>query len=143
MAITSFSVRQPMPNLILSNTARAGATAFLKTLAREVAGDGVTVNSRPARPPRHRPDRQLYGGDPRCPARGIPAGFMGDAADFGQVVAFLCSEHARFVTGVHLPVDGGATPGCSLDVRRRVRVRPQMAMSMIGTASSPPTKPAR
>ncbi|HYU38416.1 MAG TPA: SDR family NAD(P)-dependent oxidoreductase, partial [Acidimicrobiia bacterium] len=45
VAITSLAVRQPMPALILSNTARAGATGFLKTLAREVAGDGVTVNS--------------------------------------------------------------------------------------------------
>src|SRR5512139_1429550 len=45
VAITSISVRQPMANLILSNTARAGATGFLKTLAREVAKDGVTVNS--------------------------------------------------------------------------------------------------
>src|SRR5690349_16784714 len=45
VAITSMSVRQPIPHLILSNTARAGATGFLKTLALEVAGDGVTVNS--------------------------------------------------------------------------------------------------
>ena len=45
VAVTSLSVRQPYPNLILSNTARAGATAFLKTLAREVAADGITVNS--------------------------------------------------------------------------------------------------
>src|SRR5205823_8164670 len=45
VAITSIAVRQPIPNLILSNTARAGATGFLKTLAREVAADGVTVNS--------------------------------------------------------------------------------------------------
>jgi 3-oxoacyl-[acyl-carrier protein] reductase len=111
VAITSFSVRQPVPNLILSNTARAGATAFLKTLAREVAGDGVTVNS--VQPGVHATDRmtQLYGGDLGALARGIPAGVVGDAADFGQVVAFLCSEHARFVTGVHLPVDGGAIAG--------------------------------
>ena len=111
VAITSFSVRQPVPNLILSNTARAGATAFLKTLAREVAGDGVTVNS--VQPGVHATDRmtQLYGGDLGALARGIPAGVVGDAADFGQVVAFLCSEQARFVTGVHLPVDGGTIAG--------------------------------
>ena len=111
VAITSFSVRQPVPNLILSNTARAGATGFLKTLAREVAGDGVTVNS--VQPGVHATDRiaQIYGGDLAALAKGIPAGFVGDAGDFGQVVAFLCSEHARFVTGVHLPVDGGAVAG--------------------------------
>ena len=45
VAITSIAVRQPIPDLILSNTARAGLTGFLKTLAREIAGDGVTVNS--------------------------------------------------------------------------------------------------
>ena len=61
VAITSLAVRQPMPDLILSNTARAGATGFLKTLAREVAGDGVTVNS--VQPGLHRTDRvkELYG----------------------------------------------------------------------------------
>ena len=112
-AITSVSVRQPIPNLILSNTARAGTTGFLKTLAREVAGDGVTVNS--AQPGIHATDRikGLYtnGGTPDAKALGIPAGFVGDPADFGRVVAFLCSEPARFVTGSHLPVDGGSYAG--------------------------------
>src|SRR6476620_10463874 len=63
VAITSLSVRQPMAELILSNTARAGATGFLKTVAREVAGTGVTVNS--VQPGLHRTARvaQLYGGD--------------------------------------------------------------------------------
>jgi 3-oxoacyl-[acyl-carrier protein] reductase len=111
VAITSFSVRQPVPNLILSNTARAGATGFLKTLAREVAKDGVTVNS--LQPGVHATGRmtQLYGGEMDALAKGIPAGFVGDPSDFGQVLAFLCSEHARFVTGVQLPVDGGAIAG--------------------------------
>jgi 3-oxoacyl-[acyl-carrier protein] reductase len=61
----------------------------------------------------HATDRmtQLYGDDLGSMARGIPVGFVGDPGDFGQVVAFLCSEHARFVTGVHLPVDGGAIAG--------------------------------
>ena len=63
VAITSLSVRQPMAELILSNTARAGATGFLKTVARELAGTGVTVNS--VQPGLHRTARvtQLYGGD--------------------------------------------------------------------------------
>ena len=55
VAITSVAVRQPIPELILSNTARAGATGFLKTLAREVAADGVTVNSIAARAAPHQP----------------------------------------------------------------------------------------
>ena len=107
VAITSIAVRQPIPYLILSNTARAGATGFLKTLAREVAADGVTVNS--LQPGLHDTERirSLGGGDPS----GIPAGRLGTAAEFGAVAAFLCSEHAAFVTGVALPIDGGAYEG--------------------------------
>ncbi len=104
VAITSISVKQPIGSLILSNTARAGATAFLKTLATEVASDGVTVNS--VLPGLHATDRLLglHGGQ-------APAGPVGDPADFGSVVAFLCSEQARFVTGVALQVDGGSYAG--------------------------------
>ena len=111
VAITSISVRQPIGTLILSNTARAGATAFLKTLAGEVAADGVTVNS--VQPGLHATNRliSLYGGDTSPAAAGIPAGFVGDPADFGAVVAFLCSEHARFLTGAAIQVDGGAYAG--------------------------------
>lgn len=111
LAITSISVRQPIPGLILSNTARAGATGFLKTLAREVAADGVTVNS--IQPGMHRTPRvqQLFGGDFAALTRDVPAGVMGDAEDFGRVAAFLCSQHARFVTGAAVPVDGGAYAG--------------------------------
>ena len=111
VAITSLSVRQPIANLILSNTARAGVTGFLKTLAREVAGDGVTVNS--VQPGIHATDRitQLYGSTPNAQQLGIPSGVVGDPADFGRVVAFLCSESARFITGAHVPVDGGSYAG--------------------------------
>ncbi|HTL85397.1 MAG TPA: SDR family oxidoreductase [Acidimicrobiia bacterium] len=106
LAITSIAVRQPIATLILSNTARAGLTGFLRTLAREVAADGVTVNS--LLPGLHLTERTkvLHDGS-SDPAAGIPAGRMGDAADFGQVAAFLCSESANFVTGVALQVDGG------------------------------------
>lgn len=111
VAITSATVREPSPQLILSNTARAGATGFLKTLATEVASRGITVNS--VQPGLHATDRlaQLYGGDLSEAGRQVPVGAVGDPADFGAVVAFLCSVHARFVTGVALPVDGGATRG--------------------------------
>ena len=111
VAITSVSVRQPIPHLILSNTARAGVTGFLKTLSGEVASNGITVNS--VQPGLHGTDRLLavYGNDPSAAGSGVPAGFVGDPADFGEVVAFLCSQQARFVTGVHLQVDGGSYAG--------------------------------
>ena len=73
VAITSIAVRQPIPNLILSNTARAGVTGFLKTLATEVAPDGVTVNS--LQPGLHETDRirALHGGDASGLAASVPA----------------------------------------------------------------------
>jgi len=100
-------VRQPIATLILSNTARAGLTGFLKTLAREVAADGATVNS--ALPGLHATAlvTPLYAGD-RDAAAGIPAGKLGDPADFGRVVAFLCSEPASYLTGAAIQVDGGS-----------------------------------
>ncbi len=111
VAITSASVRQPVANLILSNTARAGVTGFLKTLATEVAPTGVTVNS--VQPGLHGTDRltQLYGGDLSQADRAVPTGVIGRADDFGAVVAFLCSDQARFLTGAAVPVDGGSSQG--------------------------------
>jgi len=100
VAITSLAVRQPMADLILSNTARAGATGFLKTLAREVAADGVTVNS--VQPGRHDTERLRALGhhDDSAP--------IGRPEDFGAVVAFLCSEQSKFITGAAVHVDGGS-----------------------------------
>jgi 3-oxoacyl-[acyl-carrier protein] reductase len=111
VAITSIAVATPLPHLILSNTARAGATGFLKTLAREVAKDGVTVNS--VLPGVHDTERvKALRGDGRVEdvARGIPVGRLGTADELGHVVAFLCSQHAAFLTGAAVPVDGGADP---------------------------------
>jgi 3-oxoacyl-[acyl-carrier protein] reductase len=110
LAVTSISVRQPIGNLILSNTARAALTAFLKTVATEVAPDGVTVNS--LQPGLHATERlnALHGNSDDV-ARGIPARRFGDPADFGAFAAFLCSERAAFVTGAAIPVDGGAYAG--------------------------------
>jgi 3-oxoacyl-[acyl-carrier protein] reductase len=108
VAITSVSVRQPIPGLILSNTARAGVTGFLKTLALEVAADGVTVNS--VQPGSHATDRlrSMHGGDLTAATAAVPMRALGQPDDFGSVVAFLCSEQARFITGAALPVDGGS-----------------------------------
>jgi 3-oxoacyl-[acyl-carrier protein] reductase len=109
VAITSIAVRQPIAHLILSNVARAGVTGFLKTLAREIASDGVTVNS--LQPGLHATERLTglsEGAALDGLAASIPVGFLGAADDFGAVAAFLCSEHARFITGAAIPVDGGA-----------------------------------
>ena len=105
LAITSVAVRQPIPTLILSNTARAGLTGFLKTLAREVAGDGVTVNS--IQPGTHDTERiRALRGEGAA-----PDGSMGRPEDFGRVAAFLCSDPARFVNGAGVNVDGGSYAG--------------------------------
>ncbi|MGH9275820.1 MAG: SDR family oxidoreductase [Acidimicrobiales bacterium] len=111
VAITSISVRQPIDGLILSNTARAGVTGFLKTLALEVARDGVTVNS--VQPGSHSTDRlrERYGGDLSEAAARVPMKVLGRPEDFGAVVAFLCSDQARFITGAGIPVDGGSHRG--------------------------------
>lgn len=113
LAITSVSVRQPIGDLILSNTARAGATNFLKTVALEVAADGVTVNT--IQPGLHLTDRLgslVTDSEARDRlAAGVPAREIGDPADFGEVAAFLCSEPARYITGASIPVDGGAHRG--------------------------------
>jgi 3-oxoacyl-[acyl-carrier protein] reductase len=114
IAITSVGVRQPIAGLMLSNVARSGLTAFLKTLAREVAGDGVTVNS--LQPGFHDTDRihHLYGDDQDAIDRlaaAVPAGVLGRPEDFGRIAAFLCSETASFVTGTAIPIDGGAYTG--------------------------------
>jgi 3-oxoacyl-[acyl-carrier protein] reductase len=111
LAITSIAVRQPIDQLILSNTARAGATAFLKSMATQVAPDGVTVNS--VQPGYHATPRllEVYGGQLTDLASEVPTQTIGDPDDFGRVCAFLCSESAKFITGAAVPVDGGAYKG--------------------------------
>ena len=111
VAITSVGARQPIGFLMASSTARAAVTGFLKVLSTEVAGDGVTVNN--LQPGTHATDRiTRLSGDTIDHLRAeIPAGAPGDPDDFGAVAAFLCSQQARFVTGVGLHVDGGAYRG--------------------------------
>ncbi|MHB8671796.1 MAG: SDR family oxidoreductase [Acidimicrobiales bacterium] len=101
--IASVSVKQPIPTLALSNTARTGLWAWAKTAAQDLAPDGITLNL--ACPGFHATERMTALGGA---GSGAP---MGDPADFGRVVAFLCSAPARFVNGVALQVDGGATLG--------------------------------
>jgi len=98
--IASATVRQPARDLVLSNVARTGLWAWTKTAAQDLAEDGITVNV--AAPGLHATDRLLERGT---------TGRTGDPADFGKVVAFLCSEPAKFVNGVALGVDGGTVTG--------------------------------
>ena len=109
-AITSSGVKQPISFLLASSVARAGLTSFLKLTAREIAKDGVTVNS--CQPGSHWTDRiAKIVPDREAAARGIPVGVVGEADDFGAAVAFLCSEQAKFITGTGLLIDGGASTG--------------------------------
>lgn len=101
--ITSFGVKQPIPGLALSNTARTALWAWAKTAAVDLFNDGITLNL--LCPGLHATDRVKQLG------RAVADGPIGDPDDFGRVVAFLCSEHAKFVTGTALQVDGGATVG--------------------------------
>lgn len=109
--IASITIKDPAPLLALSNTARAGLAAFAKTLAGEVAADGINVTM--ALPGTHDTDRiRELGADAMDEmAAGVPVGRIGDPADFGSVVAFLCSEPANYVTGTTVAVDGGRFSG--------------------------------
>lgn len=98
--ITSVSIKQPIGGLALSNLARTGLWAWAKTAAADLAPEGITLNL--ACPGHHATDRMVQLGG---------SGPMGDPADFGKVVAFLCSEPAKFVSGVPLNVDGGSVQG--------------------------------
>ena len=125
VAITSLGVRQPYANLALSNTARSGATGFLKTLAREVAAEGITVNS--VQPGLHTTARvtSVYGDHP--PLADVPAGRAGSPADFGAVVAFLCSAQASYLTGAAISKGNvgfarTAFIGVAFDDYRNIRV---------------------
>jgi 3-oxoacyl-[acyl-carrier protein] reductase len=111
IAITSLWVRQPSQNLILSNTARTGLTAFFKTMSGALAAKNITANT--VQPGFHQTDRfkELNPNGGATVASQIPAKSLGSPDDFGAVVTFLCSEQAKYITGVSLPVDGGLYAG--------------------------------
>ena len=108
--VASSSIREPIPGLALSNTNRMAALGLLETLADEVSGDGVTVNTvatgmfatdRLA-------DRQgsLEAAEQAARER-VPAARLGTPEEYGDLVAFLCSERAAYLTGAVIPLDGG------------------------------------
>ena len=111
IAITSLWVRQPSPNLILTNTARTGLTAFFKTMAAAIASKNITANT--IQPGFHQTDRfmELNRENSAAVADHIPARSIGSPEDFGAVVTFLCSEQAKYITGASLQVDGGLFAG--------------------------------
>ncbi len=118
--ITSQSVKAPIPQLGLSNAARTGLTGYVAGTARQVAQFGVTINN--LLPGIHDTDRSTALDSGVMAATGltmaearaqraatIPARRYGTAADFGAACAFLCSQHAGFIVGQNILLDGGAT----------------------------------
>ncbi|WP_390914384.1 SDR family oxidoreductase [Pseudosulfitobacter sp. SM2401] len=118
--ITSQSVKAPIAVLGLSNSARAGLTGYVAGTSRQVAGKGVTINN--LLPGIHATDRAISLDTGVTKAKGIsmdqakaercatiPAGRYGTREDFGSTCAFLCSQHAGFIVGQNILLDGGAT----------------------------------
>ena len=118
--ITSQSVKAPIPALGLSNAARTGLTGYVAGTARQVAPNGVTINN--MLPGIHDTDRATALDGNIVKAEGIameearrrrmatiPARRYGTAAEFGAMCAFLCSQHAGFIVGQNILLDGGAT----------------------------------
>ena len=116
--ITSKSVKAPIAVLGLSNSARAGLTGYVAGTSRQVAGSGVTINN--LQPGMHATDRGLSLAHKRAKEEGItfedavkeasaniPVGRYGTADEFGAACAFLCSQHAGFIVGQNILLDGG------------------------------------
>jgi 3-oxoacyl-[acyl-carrier protein] reductase len=117
--VTSGAVKSPIPALGLSNTARAGLTGFVAGTSRQVAHAGVTINN--LLPGIHATDRAVALDEGVAKAQGIsiaeakaqreatiPARRYGTAEEFGAMCAFLCSQHAGFIVGQNIVLDGGA-----------------------------------
>ena len=112
LSVSSSAVREPIPGLMLSNSHRAALLGALKTLAREVAGEGVTVNS--VLPGRIATDRIVQMSGSREAAEDaarsqVPVGRLGTVEEFAAVAAFVCSERASYINGTAILVDGGLT----------------------------------
>jgi 3-oxoacyl-[acyl-carrier protein] reductase len=111
VGIASTSVREPIPVLMLSNAERSAALAAYKTLARQVAPDGVTINTILTGLIATERAVSMAGSMEDAEARArqtVPVGRLGRPEEMGWAVAFLCSERAGFTTGATLAVDGGA-----------------------------------
>ncbi|MBS1893801.1 MAG: SDR family oxidoreductase [Actinobacteria bacterium] len=108
--VGSNSTVEPIPTLAISNAVRQAAVGFLKTLSREVAADGVTVNTvvtgKFATDRLAENEGSLENAE-RSARETVPAGRLGLPEEFGDLVAFLASERAAYVTGTTIPIDGG------------------------------------
>lgn len=120
--ITSYSVKAPVPTLELSNGARAGLTGAIAALARKSAARNVTING--LLPGPFDTDRLRGTSTKMAESSGrpfndvhsermqdVPAKRFGTAEEFGAMAAFLCSEHAGYITGQNIVMDGGSFPG--------------------------------
>ena len=108
--ITSSTVREPVDNLVLSNAVRPGLVGWAKTLAREVGPEAVTVNSiAPGRIDTARIAELYPDGPTEADLVGIPLRRLGTPREIADVVCFLASDRAAYVTGTVVPVDGGLT----------------------------------
>jgi 3-oxoacyl-[acyl-carrier protein] reductase len=107
--ITSISVRQPIPNLVLSSSLRAAVTGMAKTLSAELAPNRITVNC--IAPDAIRTDALRRLGDLGRMEERAPMKRLGDPEEVGAVCAFLCSRHAGYITGQTLGIDGGSLLG--------------------------------
>jgi 3-oxoacyl-[acyl-carrier protein] reductase len=110
--VASSSIREPIPGLTLSNANRMAALGLLASLAREVAADGITVNT--IATGRFATDRLAsnYGSleeAERVAGEEVPAARLGTPEEYGDLVAFVCSERAAYLTGTVIPLDGGLT----------------------------------
>lgn len=120
--ITSAAVKAPIPILGLSNGARAGLTGFVAGLSRQTVRHNVTINNLLPGPFETDRLRKTMEGGAKAAGRSIdeemaarrqtnPSGRFGDPAEFGAACAFLCSEHAGYMTGQNVLMDGGAYAG--------------------------------
>jgi 3-oxoacyl-[acyl-carrier protein] reductase len=110
VALASSSVKQPIPNLVLSNAFRTGLASALKTLSIEVARDGVTVNAIATGRVDTDRLRQLYHDDAamtRSAEADVPIGRVAEPEEFAPMVAFLCGKPAGYITGQIIAIDGG------------------------------------
>jgi 3-oxoacyl-[acyl-carrier protein] reductase len=108
--VGSSSTREPIPGLSLSNSHRMAAVGFLKTLSREVAADGITVNT--VATGRFGTERLMDAagsleGAEEGARNEVPAARLGRPEEYGDLVTFLCSERAAYITGTVIPIDGG------------------------------------
>lgn len=112
VTVTSSTVREPVDNLALSNSIRPGIVGWSKSLARELGPKGITVNClAPGRIDTAR-IREVYPDGPTAEDLAtIPLGRLGSTREVGDVVAFLCSERASYVSGTVVLVDGALTRG--------------------------------